>query len=330
MFRGGIFVPPKFIHRCVLAAALALIATSAPAQDYPNRPITLMVGLAAGGITDVTARLYAEAVSKSIGQRVTVENKTGAGGGVAAAAVQNAAPDGYTLLVFSGSQHATVPAVSNANYDPVKGFSPITYLFNSVVVLTVPADNPAKTMKELHEHGRKKQGGLTFGTPGLGSPSHLLGAKILLADTVPFETTHYRGGQPMMADLITGRVDFSWPTLSTSRSFLADGKLRALALDADARWAPLPDVPTLVELGFANQRVASWFALGGPAGMPPALVSKIREIFIQASKDPELQKRLSENGTPIVSSTPEEMGRAMQQEWDTMQVLAKTLNLRQP
>jgi tripartite-type tricarboxylate transporter receptor subunit TctC len=327
-------VPFNFFPRSLLAPGLALglalIASGAPAQDYPVKPITLMVGLAAGGITDVTARLYAEAVSKNIGQRVTVENKTGAGGGVAAAAVQNAAPDGYTLLVFSGSQHATVPAVSNANYDPVKGFSPITYLFNSVVVLTVPAGSPAKSMAELHEIGRSKPGGLTFGTPGLGSPSHLLGAKILLADKVPFETTHYRGGQPMMADLITGRVDFSWPTLSTSRAFFADGKLRALALDADARWAPLPEVPTLVELGYANQRVASWFALAGPAGMPPALVGKIRDIFIQASKDPELQRRLSENGTPIISSTPEEMGRAMAQEWETMQVLAKTLNLRQP
>jgi tripartite-type tricarboxylate transporter receptor subunit TctC len=328
------FVTLSVIRRSLLAAGpmlfLALIATGAPAQDYPSKPITLMVGLAAGGITDVTARLYAEAASKAIGQRITVENKTGAGGGVAAAAVQNAAPDGYTLLVFSGSQHATVPAVSNAAYDPVKGFSPITYLFNSVVVLTVPAGNPAKSMAELHDWGRKKPGGLTFGTPGLGSPSHLLGAKILLADKVPFEVAHYRGGAPMMADLVTGRVDFSWPTLSTSRSFLADGKLRALALDADKRWEPLPDVPTLVELGFANQRVASWFALGGPAGMPPALVSKIREIFIQASKDPNLQQRLSENGTPIISSTPEEMGRAMQQEWETMQGLAKMLNLRQP
>ena len=252
------------IRRFVLAAGLALVATGALAQDYPSKPITLMVGLAAGGITDITARLYAEAASKSIGQRVTVENKTGAGGGVAAAAVQNAAPDGYTLLVFSGSQHATVPAVSNAAYDPVKGFSPITYLFNSVVVLTVPADSPAHTMAELHDWGRKKPGGLTVGTPGLGSPSHLLGSKILLADKVPSETVHYRGGAPMMADLITGRVDMAWPTLSTSRSYLAEKKLRALALDADARWAPLPDVPTLVELGFTKERVASWFALGGP------------------------------------------------------------------
>jgi tripartite-type tricarboxylate transporter receptor subunit TctC len=319
-----------FVWQSLLSAVLAF-AAAAPtsAQDYPSKPIALMVGLAAGGITDVTARLYAEAVSKVTGQRVTIENKTGAGGGVAAAYVQNATPDGYTLLVFSGSQHATVPAVSNANYDPVKGFSPITYLFNAVVVLTVPGNSPVKTMKELHEWGRKKPGGLTVGTPGLGSPSHLLGGKIFLADKVPVEMVHYRGGAPMMADLITGRVDVAWPTLSTSRAYLADGKLRALALDADTRWAPLPDTPTLVELGFEKERVASWFALAGPAGMPPALVSKIRDILIQGSKDPELQRRLSENGTPIINSTPEEMGRAMQQEWDTMQVLAKTLNLRQ-
>jgi tripartite-type tricarboxylate transporter receptor subunit TctC len=319
-----------FIRRAVLATGLALATTGAPAQEYPSKPITLMVGLAAGGITDITARLYAEAASKSIGQRVTVENKTGAGGGVAAGAVQNAAPDGYTLLVFSGSQHATVPAVGNAPYDPVKGFSPITFLFNSVVVLTVPPDSPAKTMAELHDWGRKKPGGLTVGSPGLGSPSHLLGAKILLADKVPSTSVHYRGGAPMMTDVLTGRVDMAWPTLTASRSYLAEKKLRALALDADERWAPLPDVPTLVELGYEKQRVASWFALAGPAGMPPALVGKIRDIFIRASKDPELQRRLSENGTPIVSSTPEEMGRAMAQEWETMQVLAKTLNLRQP
>ncbi|MBX9829824.1 MAG: tripartite tricarboxylate transporter substrate binding protein [Xanthobacteraceae bacterium] len=322
-------MPRTFNRRSALAAiGLSLFATSVQAQDFPSRPITIMVGLAAGGITDITARLYAEAVSKITGQRVIVENKTGAGGGVAAAAVQNAAPDGYTLLVFSGSQHATVPAAGNATYEPVKGFAPVTFLFNSVVVLTVPGDSPAKTMKELHELGRKKQGGLTFGTPGLGSPSHLLGAKILLADKVPFETAHYRGGSPMMADLITGRVDFSWPTLSTSRGYLADGKLRALALDADKRWDRLLDVPTLDELGYGTQKVASWFALAAPAGTPPAVVGKLNEIFIKASQDPELKRRTEENGTPLATSTPQHMGKAMEEEWQTMQQLAKVLNLK--
>ena len=320
----------SFIRRFALAAACSLIMVSAAAQEFPNRPITLMVGLAAGGITDVTARLYAEAVTKLTGQRVIVENRTGAGGAIAAALVQNAAPDGYTLLVFSGSQHATVPASGNASYEAVKGFTPVTFLFNSVVVLAVPMDSPAKTIKELHELGRKKPGGLTFGTPGLGSPSHLLGAKILLADKVPFETAHYRGGAPMMSDLITGRVDFSWPTLSTSRAHIADNKLRALVIESDTRWARLPDVPTLNEVGFGNERVASWFALAAPAGTPRPIVNKLNELFIKASQDSELKRRLDENGTPIATSTPDEMGRAMEQEWQTMQQLAPKLNLRSP
>jgi tripartite-type tricarboxylate transporter receptor subunit TctC len=319
----------NYARRCFLVAlACSFLAASASAQEFPSRPMTLVVGLAPGGITDVTARLYADAVSRLTGQRVIVENHTGAGGGVAAALVQNAAPDGYTLLVFSGSQHATVPAVGNAGYEPVKGFAPVTFLFNSVVVLTVPADSPAQSMRELHGLGRKKPGGLTFGTPGLGSPSHLLGAKVLLADKVPFETAHYRGGAPMMADLITARVDFGWPTLSTSRAYIADKRLRALALDTDERWPRLADVPTLIELGFGKERVASWFALAAPAGTPPPIVRKLNELFVKASQDPELKRRLDENGTPIATSTPEEMGRAMEQEWQTMQQLAKTLNLR--
>src|SRR5262245_34713568 len=134
----------KFKRGLLAAIGFLLATATTQAQDFPNKPITLMVGLAPGGITDVTARLYAESVSKATGHRIVIENRTGAGGAVAAAAVQNAPPDGYTLLVFSGSQHATIPAVSTANYDPVKGFTPITFLFNSVTALVVPADSPAK------------------------------------------------------------------------------------------------------------------------------------------------------------------------------------------
>src|SRR5215208_3156388 len=228
----GLFVQLTFIRRFLLAAGLAPIATGAPAQDYPNRPITLMVGLAAGGITDVTARLYAEAVSKSIGQRVTVENKTGAGGGVAAAAVQNAAPDGYTLLVFSGSQHAAVPAVQSAPYEPVKGFQPITLLFNLAAFVTVPADSPANTLNELLELGRKKEGGLLFGSPGVGTPSHLLAAKISSVTKTPMQHVHYRGGSPMMADLVTGRVDFALASYTVAKGFFVEKKLKAVAVDA--------------------------------------------------------------------------------------------------
>jgi len=153
-------------------AVVACAALSAArGDDFPSKPITIMVGLAPGGITDVTARLYAEAVSRSIGQRITIENRSAAAGALAAAAVQNAPPDGTMLLVFSGSQHATVAAMGSAPYDPVKGFSFITVLFNSVVAFVVPPDSPAETLEALFELGRKRAGGLSMGTPGLGSRS---------------------------------------------------------------------------------------------------------------------------------------------------------------
>jgi tripartite-type tricarboxylate transporter receptor subunit TctC len=288
-----------------------------------------MVGLAAGGITDVTARLYAEVVARNTGQRVTIENRPAAAGALAAAAVQSAAPDGYTLLVFSGSQHATVAAMGTAPYEPVKGFAFITLLFDSIVALVVPPDSPARTLAELFEIGRRKPGGLSMGTPGLGSPSHLLGARVALAADAPLQSIHYRGGAPMMADVLTGRVDFAVSTLSTARPFLADKKLRALALDIAQRWPPLPDVPTLAELGYGKEKVASWFGVAAPAGTPPAIVQRLREEFIKASQDPELQKRLKENGTLIATSTPEEMQAMMVAEVATMEALVKTLNLRQ-
>ena len=194
-----------------------------------------MVGLAPGGITDVTARLYAEAVSPTLGQRIVIENRQGAGGAVAAAAVQNAAPDGYTLLVFSGSQHAAVPAVQSAPYDPVKGFQSITLLFNLAALVGVPATSPANTVKELLDYGKKKPGGLLFGSPGVGTPSHLLAAKISDATKTPMQYVHYRGGAPMMADLVTERVDFGLVSYTVSKGFMVEKKLKALAVDADAR-----------------------------------------------------------------------------------------------
>jgi tripartite-type tricarboxylate transporter receptor subunit TctC len=321
----------RTIACAVVALVVPLCAAFSPvcADELPNKPITIMVGLAPGGITDVTARLYAEIVGRNLGQRITIENRPAAAGALAAAAVQNAPPDGSMLLVFSGSQHATVAAMGSAPYDPVKGFSFITVLFNSVVAFVVPPDSPVATLEELFELGRKKSGGLSMGTPGLGSPSHLLGARVALAAKAPLQSIHYRGGAPMMGDVLTGRLDFAVATLSTSRPFLADKKLRALALDADTRWAGLPEVPVLAEFGYGKEKVANWFGVAAPAGTPPAMVARLREEFVKASRDPELEKRLAENGTLIATSTSEEMRAMMVEEVASMDTLVKTLNLRQ-
>src|SRR5215510_9855107 len=319
----------QILLRVGLVGVLAsLCLQGAAAQDYPQRSITIVVGLAPGGITDVTARLYAEAVSASIGQRIIVENRQGAGGAVAAAAVQNATPDGYTLLVFSGSQHAAVPAVQSAPYEPVNGFQPVTLLFNLAAFLTVPADSPANTVKELLALGKSKPGGLLFGSPGVGTPSHLLAAKISSVTGTPMQYVHYRGGAPMMADLVTGRVDFALASYTVAKGFLVEKKMKALAVDADARLSVMPDVPTLTQAGLGDVKVASWFALAAPAGTPAAVVQKLHDEVIKAAQDPELQRRLADNGTPIHTTSPDEMGKLLAEEVASTRQLVDTLGLR--
>ena len=248
---------------------------------------------------------------------------------VAPDAVQNATPDGYTLLVFSGSQHAAVPAVQSAPYDPIKGFQSITLLFNLAALVAVPVTSPANSVAELLEYGKKKPGGLLFGSPGVGTPSHLLAAKISEATKTPMQYVHYRGGAPMMADLVTGRVDFALASYTVSKGFFVEKKLKALAVDADARLSVMPDVPTLTEAGLGQTKVASWFALAAPAGTPNTIVQKLRDQFVKASRNPELQRRLAENGTLIHTSTPEQMAKLLAEEVESTNQLVNSLHLRQ-
>ncbi len=312
-----------------LAAALAL-PSLALAQDFPSKQITIVIGLAPGGITDVSARIYAEALAKLTGQRVVVENRQGAAGAVGAAAVQNATPDGHTVLMFSGSQHVAVPAMAaSAPYEPLKGFAPISLAFNLATLVTVPADLPAKNLAELWALGKKKPGGLSFGSPGVGTPSHMLAALLGRASNTPMQFVHYRGGGPMMADLITGRVDFALSSYTATKGHFQANKLRALAIDSEARWDLMPDVPTLTELGYGKAKVANWFAVAAPAGTPPAIVKKLNELFVKASRDPDLVKRLKDNGVQIVTSTPEHMAKLLAEEWDNTVKLVQELGLKQ-
>ncbi len=310
--------------------ALALLGwTGAAAQDFPQRPITLVVGLGAGGGTDINARIFAETISRNIGQRIVVDNRTGAGGGVAAAYVQQAAPDGYTLLVISGLQHSYLPAMQPGLYEPVKGFAPVTTFFEMISMLTVPAGHPAQTIAELIEYGRKKPGGLMVGAPGPGSPPHLFGALINEATGVPTQTVQYRGSTPIMADLAGGRIDFAFPTYGLGQPFLADKKARVLALAAEKRWSEFPDTPTMLEAGIVRQMPAMWFGVVAPAGTPAPIVQKINDEFVKASKDPDVARRLNATGMVIRTTTPAQMGDMMVAETEKVEALIKRLNLRQ-
>jgi tripartite-type tricarboxylate transporter receptor subunit TctC len=312
--------------RCTVIAALALgFAGGAHADDFPSRPITMIITFAAGGITDVVARIYADVASRNIGQRIIVDNRPTGGGAVAALAVQNAPPDGYTLLVFAGAQHAALPAMQPVAYQPVSGFQPVTILFNLVNFLAVPKDSPANSAAELLEFGRRKPGGLSFGSAGVGSPAHLNAVRMARATNTPIEYVQYRGSAPMMADLVSGRLDFSLVSYTGAGPFVADGKLKLLAVDWRTRW---PDVPTLEEAGIRHEKVGSWFAVAAPAGTPSSVVEKLNAEFVKASQDPELIKRLTANGAAVTTSTPKEMSTLLAEEVEQTGDLVRSLGLR--
>jgi tripartite-type tricarboxylate transporter receptor subunit TctC len=326
--RPGMTAGEFFSSLLMFLAAFLLVSTHAAAQNFPSRPITLMVGLSPGGITDTVARTYGNTLAKKSGWTIIVENRTGAGGGVAATYVQNAAPDGHTLLVFSGSQHATVAAVTPGMYQSVEGFSPISLLFDVTTIIVVPARSPANSFEQLLDLGRTKPGGLLMATQGVGSPPHILGSKLTAAAKVPMQPVHYRGGSALMTDLIEARIDFAFASLASGGAFVKDGKLKALAIDADVRSRILPDVPTLAELGYGNQKIANWLGVAAPAGTPPQIVEALRNGFIKASQDEELQQRLAELATPVVTSTPEKMRRLMVEEKDAMEEFVRIFQIR--
>lgn len=312
------------------AAAVALAVSPARAQDFPSRPITILVGLAPGGVTDVMARLYAQKVGEILKQNVIVENRPAASGAVAAAGLQKAAPDGYTLLLFSGAQHATIPALSeNAIYDPVAGAQPVAVVFNFTGLVAVPADSPANSIADLVALAKSKPQGLNFGSPGAGTPSHLASAKLLAATGAKAEFVHYKGGSPMMADLLGSRLDVAWPSAPSAKTFLESKKIKALAIDGAQRWSLVPDVPTLAEAGYGNVSVANWFAVAAAPGTPPAIVAKLNAAFADAGRDPALKQKVEDLGLTVATSTPDELGKLMAKEAADIRALVTTLGLRQ-
>jgi tripartite-type tricarboxylate transporter receptor subunit TctC len=297
------------------------------AETYPNRPITIVMGITKGGITDVVTRAYADAVSKDLGQPVVIDNRPSETGEEAAGLVQRARPDGYTLLVFSGAQHLALPQMRAVGYDPLTGFAPVTTLFTLVNFLAVPASGPAKSVSELLRYGRS-QGVLSFGSSGLGTTSHLTPSRMTL-DIGRFilARAHYAGAAPMIADLVAGRFDFAFVSYSVAKPYVQDGRLLLIAVDAQERWPDLPDIPTLGEAGIYQEKVASWFALAAPKQTPEVIVGRLYDAFAKAARDPDLVQALRDSGVLPASATPAQTGAMMVKEAANDAVLIASLNL---
>jgi tripartite-type tricarboxylate transporter receptor subunit TctC len=310
------------------AAALALFPKAARAQDYPARPILILCGQPPGSGPDTMIRLYADVMGTSIGQRIVVDNRTGAGGIVAAGALTQAQPDGYTLLLALGGMHTIVPALQNLPFDPINDFEFITLLYASSGLLLVPAASPAKSFGEFVAYVRSKSDGASYGTPGLGSPAHLMSA--MLADRLGVPMTHipYKGGGQIIVDLVAGRMDFAFVSSVQAKPHVQEGMVRALAVGGPQRLDWLPDVPTLAEAGLPDVAIQSWFGIAAPKGTPATVTARIREEFIKASNDPRIIKRAAEDNVTIMTGPKQEILRLLAYDYDRLGKAVRGLGIK--
>ena len=285
-------------------AALLLSGDALAQAPFPSRPVHIFVPYAAGGGVDILARTLGEAVSRQWGQSVVVENRPGAGGVVASQALVTSAPDGYTLIVVA-SGHATNPFLyPKIPYDTFKDFTPISLLASSPNILVVRADSPLKTLADVIAAARAKAGSLSFGQSGNGTSTHLAGE--LLKKLAGFEMSAipYKGGAPAINDLLGGQIPLSFNNAPEALGQLQAGTLRALAVTTTARSPFLPDVPTMAETvpGYDTE---VWWALLGPAGMPPDLVAKISRDVVAALNTEPVKERLAKFGASPIGGPPQ-------------------------
>lgn len=295
--------------RVALSALMAMsVSSAARADDYPSKSIRIIVGFAAGGAPDALARVIADRMTQSWSQGVIVENRVGAAGNIAMAAVAKSPPDGYTLALVPVGNAAVNPSLfPDLPYD-LKQFAPITQIANVENVLVVSAKSPLKTVAELIALGRSKDTNFTYATPGAGSIAHL--AAELFARTAGFRMIHvgYRGVAPALTDVLRGEVTMMFAQLSTAKPLIDSGELRALGIASAQRSEALPNVPTIAEAGdMPGFTAVSWYALMAPVGTPDSIVAKLRDGVIAAIKAPEAKTALAAQGAQPVGNTPAEL-----------------------
>ena len=295
--------------KTLLAIALVGTSLSAAAQTgtYPDKPITMIVGLPAGGPTDLAARTLAPSMQATLGQTIVVENKPGATGTIAGALVKRAVPDGYTIFVSSIGTFVVAPHLLKAvAYDPLKDFDYISLPFQAPNVLVTGPARPERTVAQVIELMKKNPGKTTFASSGVGASDHLA-AELLWqqSDTTGLHVP-YKGGAPALQDTLGGQVDFFMTNINAVLPQIRAGKLHAIAITDDKRSPALPDVPTFAEAGVKGMEVYGWQGLVAPKGLPPEVKKKLTDAAIKAMREPANVKKLEDLGITIVANQPDE------------------------
>jgi tripartite-type tricarboxylate transporter receptor subunit TctC len=292
------------LRACFLTLIVFAIAAPAFGQNFPEQNITIVVPFPAGGASDTTARLTGNKLAERLGKSVVIENRAGANGSIGATTVKQTKPDGYTLLVGSIGVFAINPALyKDLRYDPLKDFDLLSVIVRTPNVLVTRPDFPAKNVAELIAYLKQNAGKVTFASSGAGSSDHLTAALLWQKTGTTGVHVPYKGGAPAINDLMGGHADVSFQNLGAVAQQIQGGKLKALAVTADARVAALPDVPTTAEAGVPDLVVYSWQAAAAPKGLPSAVRSKLETELIAAANAPEVKKQFDDLGFTVVATT---------------------------
>ncbi len=290
-------------------ALLAIAAGAAAAQDYPTRPIRIIVPSTAGGSVDTLARMVGTNLSQRWSQQIVVDNRSGAGGVIAGELTAKASPDGYTLIMATISAMVTnVSLVRNLPYDPVRDFAPVTLVASQQIVLLVNPAVPAKTVQELIQLAKAKPKQLTFASAGNGSGGHLSGELLKILAGIDITHVPYKGIAPAIVDVISGQVTMTFASIISGTPHIKSGRLRALAVTGAHRSPALPELPTMIESGVRGYESSTWYGLLAPKATPRAIVTKLNREVVAIVNLPDIKAHLLAEGAEPVGNTPEQFG----------------------
>ena len=318
-------------NQTAVFACIAALATSGTvlAQNYPAKPIRIVVAQAPGAQSEIFARLIGQEMSKSLGQPVVNDTRPGAGGALGAEIGAKAAPDGYTLLMATNSTHGSNPALySKLPYDPVKDFAPVTLTVGQPYVLAVHPSLPVTNLKQLIALAKSKPGQLNYGSPGNGS-THQLCAE-LLKTTAHINLVHvpYKGSPPATAATMSGEVSMMFNAVASVFPFVQNGKLKAIGVTTAKRSSKMPDVPTMAESGAPGFDIMSWYGLVAPAGTPRPIIDRLNTEAIKAMSAPDIKTYVAANGLEFISGTPEQFAAHIKAEIARFTAIAKAANIK--
>ncbi|MDR6887190.1 MULTISPECIES: Bug family tripartite tricarboxylate transporter substrate binding protein [Variovorax] len=298
-----------------LGLGLALATAAASADTWPSKPITFIVPTAPAGSTDIMARMVGDPLQRALGQPVVVDNRPGASGNIGAEAVARAAPDGYTLLMQYSGYHVGNPSLyPQLKWSPTKDFVPVAMVMRAPHVVAVSGKLPVNSMKELIEHGKKKEGGLFYASSGNGSIQHIAGELLSRQAKQPMTHVPYKGSGPAINDLIAGNVDMFITTPPSVIGHIASGRMKALAYTGSKRHPSMPTVPTSAEAGLPGYEVESWFAVFAPARTPPEVVAKLSAEIKKIVESESFRKKVDEQGAFATYMDSAALGKFVDQE----------------